>query len=124
MTGGRYDTVVIDPVTLAVRTVPASSDVSEGRSPDAVPATVEPDDLSRGAADQFYLAVRLALVELLGGREPQPVFLDDALVHFDHERRGRALDILKGYSRRHQVVLFTCDDSYCDYGERVIRLDA
>ncbi len=120
MTRGRYGTLYIDPLTLRIETVPATGDI-DGH--DTAPERILPDALSQGAQDQVHLAVRLALVELISAREPQPLFLDDPFVHFDPERRERALKIINKFSKRHQVVLFTCDPFYCDLGGRVIRLD-
>ena len=65
--------------------------------------------LSSGTLDQLYLALRLALCELmLDGEEPCPIFLDDALLAFDDERFSRAMELLWELSRRRQVILFTC----------------
>ena len=64
--------------------------------------------LSRGARDQAYLAVRLALCELLPAEEPCPLVLDDALLTFDDERMARAMEVLSEMSRTRQIILFTC----------------
>ena len=46
--------------------------------------------LSQGAADQLYLAVRLAICDMVLPRDRAcPVLLDDALVNFDDERMMR-----------------------------------
>lgn len=67
--------------------------------------------LSRGTADQLYLALRLALCELLlNGEEPCPIVLDDALVAFDDERLGYAMEALLELSKTRQIILFTCQD--------------
>jgi len=65
--------------------------------------------LSTGAADQAYLALRLALVELaLDGEESCPVILDDALANFDNDRAARALELLYALAQKRQVIMFTC----------------
>lgn len=65
--------------------------------------------LSRGTADQLYLALRLALCDmLLGGEEPCPIVLDDALINFDDARMGYALDYLSEIAQRRQILLFSC----------------
>ena len=65
--------------------------------------------LSQGAADQVYLALRLALCLLaLPGADPAPLILDDALVTFDDRRLKLALDLLGDLARERQVLLFTC----------------
>ena len=63
--------------------------------------------LSRGTADQLYLAVRLAVCRLCLPQKP-PLVLDDALAAFDDERLGLALELLEELSREQQVLLFTC----------------
>ena len=65
--------------------------------------------LSRGTVDQLYLALRLALCDmLLSGDEPCPIVLDDALINFDDTRMGYALDVLREIAQRRQILLFTC----------------
>lgn len=121
ITGGRYGAVYIDPVTARVEVAPATDDGAAGREPGAVPERIPPGALSQGARDQIYFAVRLAIVELLGGREPQPLLLDDPFVHFDPERGERALELIREFSERHQVLLFSCDPRYEQFGGTVIR---
>lgn len=65
--------------------------------------------LSRGTVDQLYLALRLALCDmLLGGEEPCPIVLDDALINFDDARMGYALDYLSEIAQHRQILLFSC----------------
>ena len=65
--------------------------------------------LSQGAADQLYLAVRLAICDMvLPADKRVPLILDDALVTFDDERLHAALDYLLEESQRRQILLFTC----------------
>ncbi|RHR10755.1 hypothetical protein DWX58_05070 [Pseudoflavonifractor sp. AF19-9AC] len=63
--------------------------------------------LSRGTADQLYLAVRLAVCRLCLPEKP-PLVLDDALAAFDDERLGLALELLEELAGEQQVLLFTC----------------
>ena len=72
--------------------------------------THELEYLSRGTKDQAYLALRLALAKLIGGEEPLPVILDDALSQYDDRRFAAALSFLKDYSANNQGMLFTCHD--------------
>ena len=62
-----------------------------------------------GAAEQLYLAMRLAMCELvLPAGEPCPILLDDALDAFDDTRAAYALDCLLDLAEKRQVLLFTC----------------
>ena len=63
--------------------------------------------LSRGTADQLYLALRLAVCRLCLPDRP-PIFLDDALASFDDARLTQALELLWELSGKQQVLLFTC----------------
>ena len=63
--------------------------------------------LSRGTADQLYLAVRLAVCRLCLPEKP-PILLDDALAAFDDERLTLALELLWELSSEQQMLLFTC----------------
>ena len=72
--------------------------------------------LSQGAADQLYLAVRLAICDMvLPADKRVPLILDDALVTFDDERLHAALDYLLEESQRRQILLFTCQKREMDY---------
>jgi len=122
ITDGRYRTLFIDPVRLRVETIPAEGDVA-ARAAAARPERIGPETLSQGARDQIHVAVRLALVNLMSGAEPQPLFLDDPFVHFDPERRRRALELVTDFARLNQVILFTCDPGYRDLGGRFIDLE-
>lgn len=65
--------------------------------------------LSGGAAQQLYLAARLAMCELaLSPEEPCPILLDDALDAFDDNRAKLALQCLLEISQKRQVLLFSC----------------
>ncbi len=63
--------------------------------------------LSRGTQDQVWLALRLAMTQLLL-QSGTPLFLDDALLTFDKDRTQVALDLLEAENR--QVLIFTCRD--------------
>ena len=63
--------------------------------------------LSAGAADQLYLAARLAICQLVLPEENQvPIILDDALTNFDDERCAAALRLLKQEAAHRQSLLF------------------
>lgn len=97
MTGGRYTRV----------TIPLGRDSIEVF--DASAAAKLPALLSRGTAEQLYLALRLGLIEQLGevGAE-LPVIMDDVLVDFSPDRLVPAAAAIADLASRHQVVFFTC----------------
>ena len=63
--------------------------------------------LSRGTADQLYLAVRLAVCALCLPENP-PILLDDALAAFDDGRMEQALALLAELAGERQILLFSC----------------
>ena len=93
----------------------AYSDVALDRSfhlaaaPAGDPIRRDAQLLSAGAGGQLYLAVRLAVCELVLPREDAPpLVLDDALADFDDRRCRTALRLLKEEAKRRQILLFTC----------------
>ena len=95
LTGGRYDRL----------TLTREMEGAAARTGD--PLTRDALYLSRGAADQLYLAVRLAVCGLCLPQRP-PIVLDDALSDFDDGRTRLALDLLRQLAQGQQVLLFTC----------------
>lgn len=81
--------------------------LTDGVLPDDAPHAPE---ASAGAADQLYLAVRLAICDLVLP-EDAPIVLDDALTGFDGARRDAALDYLREAAEKRQILLFTCPPS-------------
>ncbi|NOT35311.1 MAG: AAA family ATPase [Candidatus Eisenbacteria bacterium] len=66
--------------------------------------------LSAGARDQLYFAVRLAVSEFLSrGHSPVPFLLDDVFVTSDDDRTRAAMKLLIAeFANEHQVILLTC----------------
>ncbi|MCV0402259.1 MAG: AAA family ATPase [Chloroflexi bacterium] len=96
-TGGRYTRIVAPPGDASVRVE------TEGGEAKVT------DELSRGTAEQLYLALRFGLIEEFARHaEPLPVVMDDILVNFDAERAGRAAAAIRDLATRHQVLYFTC----------------
>ena len=95
LTGERYEKVTLDR-ELAGQTT---------REGDILPRSAL--FLSRGATDQLYLAVRLAVCRLCLETNP-PIVLDDALTAFDDDRLKLALELLRDLSQKQQIILFTC----------------
>ncbi|MCI0410963.1 MAG: hypothetical protein L0191_20775, partial [Acidobacteria bacterium] len=78
-------------------------------SPEKQGALVE-DEFSGGTLDQFYLALRLAVVQTLFAVERPPLLLDEPLAHCDPTRRCAILELLRQYAEGGQVLVFTCHD--------------
>lgn len=71
--------------------------------------------LSDGTVDEIYFSLRLAMCELiLGGDDPAPMILDDALLNFDDGRMAEALDLLAAISDTRQIILFSCHSREAD----------
>ncbi|AIQ57781.1 hypothetical protein PBOR_13185 [Paenibacillus borealis] len=64
--------------------------------------------LSRGTAEQLYLAIRLALSETMSSQVNLPLFFDDLFVNFDEHRLRAALTLLGELSVSRQIVMMTC----------------
>ena len=64
--------------------------------------------LSGGAREQLNILLRLGLAKLMGGDEPIPILLDDALTWTDDDRFERMVPILLDAARTSQILIFTC----------------
>lgn len=95
LTGGRYDRVSL---TRDFSAKAEASGTLDERNAEL---------LSSGTSDQIYLAVRLALCQLvLQDENTTPLILDDALIRFDDQRLELALNTLSSLGR--QILLFSC----------------
>jgi uncharacterized protein YhaN len=113
ITRGRYDRVRADDnLNLTV----FSSEKEDWISPESE------GQLSRGTIDQLYLATRLALLDLLYPNTKPPLLLDDPFVKFDPQRRSQALALCHKIAQEHQVLLFTCSNSYDEYADHIVKL--
>jgi uncharacterized protein YhaN len=67
------------------------------------------DILSNGAKDQLYLTLRLSFINMLFKNKEVPIFLDDAFIQYDDERREKSLELLinEGFE---QIIFFTCQE--------------
>lgn len=104
LTGGRYTGVTLDR-NFHLSAEPAGDSVYRDAAL-----------LSAGAADQLYLAVRLAICDLVLPAEHQPpIVLDDALSNFDDARCASALRYLQNAARTRQILLFTCHSREAEF---------
>ncbi|OBQ51732.1 AAA family ATPase [Halodesulfovibrio spirochaetisodalis] len=69
----------------------------------------EPEELSRGTAEQLYLSLRLGhILSHSGQNEPLPVIMDDIMVNFDPARAANTAATIAELAAHNQVFLFTC----------------
>jgi hypothetical protein len=97
LTGGKYiDLKGDDKLALKVA-IPESGDVKNALS------------LSGAAADQMYLALRLAMAGILtAGGESLPLIMDEVFSQFDDSRTALALKYLNNTYENGQVLVLTC----------------
>lgn len=94
LTAGRHDRITVRRGF--------ETEVGEGK------LSADPLYLSRGGADQTYLALRIAVSELAFPGELPPLVLDDVFAAFDDERVELAAGLLAELSRERQIILLTC----------------
>ena len=94
ITGGIYTSMSID----------QNLDISMNTPTRLVPI----EQVSSGAMDQIYLAVRLAAAKLVqSGPDTMPLIFDDSFVLYDDERLKTALKwLVKAFDS--QIIIFTC----------------
>ena len=97
ITGGRYQ-AVFSPLG-----------TSEIQVTDSDGTAKQPAELSRGAREQLFLALRFGLIREIGERsERLPIIVDEVLVNFDPQRALRAADGFIQVAQSNQVLVFTC----------------
>lgn len=109
MTEGRYIRVI------------APLDGTEIQVERADGVRLPPQLLSRGTAEQLYLAMRLALVrEYASTTDALPVVFDDVFVNFDPARTRNTLLAVRDLAETHQVMLFTCHPHFVNIVEEIV----
>jgi len=101
LTGGRYQAMRVDRAFQVHVEEPGSGVLRESAF------------LSGGTSDQVYLALRLAVAELIGDpAHPLPLCLDDVFVQYDDRRAQDGLQFLRRYAeeQNRQVLLFSCHE--------------
>ena len=100
-------------------------DVSSGGEIKVYPQDGEPfksNSLSAGTSDQLYIALRIAVADLLAEDIKLPFLFDDSFVNFDEERLEAAKLILTKISADRQVVLLSHNDLFQNWGDKVIKI--
>ena len=78
------------------------------------------NQLSKGTAEQLYVALRLAFVKNVTATLQLPLLIDDAFVDFDEQRRQTMLTLLSDLaSSEQQIFYFTAQKTQ---GEHVLTL--
>ncbi|NPE29425.1 AAA family ATPase [Methanococcoides sp. SA1] len=78
-------------------------------------------ELSRGTAEQLYLALRFGFIKELGKHsESLPIVFDDILVNFDQLRSRNAISSINELSLSNQVLYFTCHPGTVDMFRDVV----
>lgn len=72
--------------------------------------------LSDGGRSLLYLGIRLAFANKDAEKRGicLPLICDDPFVHFDDERTAASIEMFKSVAQKHQVILFTCEESTRD----------
>ena len=76
-------------------------------------------ELSRGTIDQIYFLCRLGFLKLITENNSLPIILDDPFVTADQHRRENFKELLSRISTQYQILLFTNDKYYSDWGNMV-----
>lgn len=97
LTGGRYNDLRGDDRLSMRVAVPENGDIKSIGS------------LSGAIEDQMYLALRLAMADLLtAGGESLPIIMDEAFSQFDDRRTRLTLEYLSRTYKYRQILIFTC----------------
>ncbi len=70
------------------------------------------ETLSEGTKDTVALAFRLAVLEYLYPDGGGLAVFDDPFTDMDADRKTEACNLLKEFSKRHQVIFLTCSEEY------------
>ncbi|MDI6891571.1 MAG: AAA family ATPase [Actinomycetota bacterium] len=111
VTDGRYESAKVDEETLSFFVYSPEKE-----------NYVKAEELSRATIDQIYLAARLGLVRLITGDKKSPLLFDDPFVTFDDKRLESTMKMVKEISKEYQILLFTCENKYDVYADKVLDL--
>lgn len=97
ITGGRYQKIV---APIGENTIEIVTHDGQHK---------RPEELSRGTAEQLYLAIRFGyILNYAVNGENLPIIMDDILVNFDPNRANKAAGAILRLAEKHQVLFFTC----------------
>lgn len=108
MTRGRYHDFKADTRLVLKTPSPETQEI--------IPAAV----LSGGTVDQVYLALRLAMAELLEAKgERLPLLLDEVFAQYDDQRTRDTLSLLTQLSGDRQILLLTCKNREVELAKEI-----
>lgn len=97
ITSGKYENLKVDNELLLKALAPETGDV--------VPVSA----LSGGTIDQMYLAMRIALGDVISSTaERMPLVLDEVFSQYDDVRTRETIRYLKALAQERQILFFTC----------------
>ncbi len=115
ITGGRYARLRVD----------EAGDKPALQAVDAEGQAIGIEAMSEGTADQLYLALRLAALELQRGPgHNMPLVLDDVLMTSDDERARQMFKALVRFAEGGQVLLFTHHQHLLPLAQAVLPAEA
>lgn len=79
-------------------------------------------ELSKGTAEQLYIALRLAFAKSIAAANPLPFLIDDGFVDFDKHRRNIMVSILKDLSKNYQIIYFSANQEQSFDERNIIEL--
>lgn len=80
---------------------------------------IAPGQLSQGAQDQLYLALRLAIADLTAQDKEIPLIFDDPFLTSDEGRLARLQEALSNMNR--QSILLTHNPRFAEWGAAIVR---
>ncbi len=69
---------------------------------------------SGGTIDQLYLALRLALIDMIFEEEKCPIILDQPFLQYDDTRKKNTLSLFENIKNNRQIIIFTADKKVSD----------
>ncbi|NIK75273.1 uncharacterized protein YhaN [Paenibacillus castaneae] len=102
LTGGKYIRILTAPGEPGIRL-----ESSDHR-------LIDSTMLSRGTAEQVYLAMRFALAEEAAHGTKLPLMLDDVFVNFDRGRLHAVIRLLAELAGKRQIIVMTCHEHVRD----------
>ena len=106
ITNGKFNKIVIDRENMDVY-VEIADDM------------IAMDSLSQGTRDQLCFSLRISLSELLGGGN-LPLLFDESFSTSDKGRVQEIMNVLKEISNKRQVIFFTHNEEYLQYGNSIL----